>query len=298
MTTMTLRPGLLVQLSTKIEGGVQYTRLDLDPDRKIAEGSTIAKWETTKIVDDVAAYDRAVKIRGKMSSLIRGVCSHSAFGLLCTATNEKALDEAIVEARTLGDRFNEERLGIGVYVYCLKGRIAGTDEEAVRAIGSELRGLIGEMQSGVISGNVDAIRKAAAKAQSVGKMLDEETGKKVTAAIKEARAAATTLTKGLTGGVDKALETVKLVSQMKLDALENARFAFLDLDEPKAAIEGEKLPSVEARNLDLDEDTGEGESDEDVPDDVDATRAVDEDIEREAEAMAVVAGDVRELDFK
>ncbi len=246
MATTTLKPGLLVSLRTSMSGGVEYTRVDIESANG-TEGASREKWETTKVVQDPAEHERATKVRGKCGSLIRAVCVPSAFGYLCPMTSEKQLDEAIVEARALAETFNREARTTRVAVYCLKGKIAETDDEAARAVSGELRELLDEMRAGIGEANVEKIREAASKAKKIGTMLDEVTAGKVTRAIDEARTVAKDIVKKLVAGEDIATT----VQAIQLKALDEARFAFLDLDAD--APTGERLAPVETRGLDLDE---------------------------------------------
>jgi len=158
MRTSTLKPGLLVALATRVDGGVNYKRVDLDQEHTTDDGSKMARWETTRTIEDPAEFDRATKLRGKCRSLITAVCSASDFGLLCPASREAELDAAMTEATRLADEFNRSAARSCVSVYVLKGRIAQDDAEAVRAIGSEVRGLLDQMERGIQAASPEAIR--------------------------------------------------------------------------------------------------------------------------------------------
>lgn len=248
MAIVTLRPGLLVSLSTRMSGGVKYDRTDLEK-RTEEEGARVEKWETTKIVDDPEEYARATKVRSKCGSLVRGACTYSAFGLLCPGSKEGALDEAIGEARRLADAFNATARTVQISVYVLKGRIAESDSEAARAISSEMRELLAEMRAGIAQTDVARIREAASKAKKIGVMLDAETGKKVERAVEEARAVAKELFKRL---VEDADSVAGYVQEVALKSMDEARFAFLDMDEPEAKGEAAAQPA-DVPALDLDD---------------------------------------------
>ncbi len=142
--------------------------------------------------------------------------------------------------------FNASAKTARVDVYVLKGRIAESDSEAARAISGELRELLDTMKTGITDADVTAIRDAANKAKKLGGMLDAETGRKVSAAIEEARSVAREIVKRVVADSDSVTDFVLTVN---LEALHQARFAFLDLDGP--AETGEALPVVETRGLDL-----------------------------------------------
>jgi hypothetical protein len=251
MSTITLKPGLLVSLRTRMEGGVQYERRDLavSAEEKLDEASAVQKWQTTKTVADPAALERATKARGKCGSLIRGVCAYSEFGLICTVDKEGQLDVAITESRELADRFNAENLGIRISVYALKGRIAQNDQEAARAIGGELRELLDTMQAGVTEIDVEKIREAASRAKKLGATLDADTNKKVQSAIDEVRDVARQIVKK---AVEKGADVGAYVKTVTLTSLGEARSAFLDL-EGEVEIAGEGLAPVAARDVEMDE---------------------------------------------
>src|SRR5512137_764344 len=101
----TLRPGILVSLKTQINGGVSYRRIDLDP-AHLEDGMQKSRWETTKVVQDPEELERAVKVRGRIRTIIVAVCVESEHGLLCPVNRERELRAALEEARTLADGFN------------------------------------------------------------------------------------------------------------------------------------------------------------------------------------------------
>jgi hypothetical protein len=255
MSVVTLRPGLLVSLSTRMSGGVTYNRVDLDKD-KPADGPSVEKWETTKVVTDPQEYARATKARSKCGSLVRSACSYSAFGLLCPGNKEEMLDAAIKEARDLANAFNRTAKTVQISVYVLKGRIAETDGEAARAISSEMRELIDDMRAGIAEVDVNKVREAAMKAKKIGAMLDADTGAKVAKAVEEARAVAKEIVKRM---VDDADSVAGFVQDVALKSMDEARFAFLDLDAPEAS-DTQAAPPVAPSVLDLDDEreTGDG----------------------------------------
>lgn len=244
MKTTTLRPGLLVSLKTSVKGGVAYRRVDLDPEHETPEGTQEARWETTRTIEDPAEFERAVKVRSKCRSVVTAVCAASDFGLLCPTLREKELEAATAEARKIAAEFNASATRCQIEVYTLVGRVASDDAEAARAINSEVRELLDAMEAGAKAADPEAIRAAANRARSLGAMLTEEAAGKVNSAIEQARAAAREIVKR----VSKAGELAATVAaELKVDAIQTARFAFLDLDEAKP------VESVEpaARGLDL-----------------------------------------------
>jgi hypothetical protein len=233
MTTMkTLRPGLLVSLSVRISGGVDYQRKDLDASDTavVNDKAAVSKWETTKVIDDPAEYERAVQIRGKCRNLIASVCAKSDFGLLCPASREFDLNRAMDETKRIANEHNATAIRSFVSAYILTGRIAADDAEAARAVASEVRTLVDAMSAGIKSADPKAIRDAAIKAKSLGAMLTDEANAKVSAAIESARAAARDIVKRVQKDGEEA---AAVISKCDMAALNAARAAFLDLDDAK-----------------------------------------------------------------
>jgi len=244
----TIRPGLLVSLKTSIKGGVSYRKTPLEVEQ--VEGvvpteeekrAEKARWETERTITDAVEHEAAVKARSKARAAITGVCTASAFGLLCPAERQADLDKAIAEARKIADDFNSTAQISRVTVYVIAGRVAGDDVEAVRAISSEVRDLLSDMEDGVRRLNVEDIRKAANSAKEVGAMLSDDMKAKVEVAVEAARSAARKIVKA---GETAATEiNSKLIWQIQA-----ARTQFLDLDEVK---EVQAPEAGEGRALDL-----------------------------------------------
>lgn len=236
--TQLLRPGILVSLKTVVNGGVTYSRVDLDADKR--EGAEVQRWETTKVVDDPADFESATKARSAAGAKIRGVCSSTAFGLLCPESDEPSLDAAIEAARAIVAAHNAGSRGTHVNVYVIKGRIASSDEEAARAIASDVTDLLETMKRSIRLGDVRAIRDAANRATQLGRILDPAQEEKVSEAIKVARSAARAIVKR----VEKEGEDAAIVIQeLSTAAIDRARFAFLDMDQPEPAADAaEAMP--------------------------------------------------------
>jgi osmotically-inducible protein OsmY len=240
LQSKTLKPGLLVSLKTAVVGGVNYTKNVIEDAHITGDGAQIAKWETERTVTDAVEYEAAKKARGKARSIINGVCSASSFGLLCPLDKAKELENAVAEARKVTEGFNRAAKVSRVYVYVITGKIAADDAEAVKAINSEVRELLDSMKDGLQNFDVKVIREAASKAKGLSKMLERGSSDKIEAAIASARSAARKIV--------KAGENVS--KELDLNAmrdLDNARFAFLDLDE----VEDVKVEAAEVATVDL-----------------------------------------------
>lgn len=257
MTTI-IKPGILVSLKSTVTGGVQYLRRDLDADGVKADGQKVERWETTKVVDDIAEHQKATTVRNAALALIRKQCSPTAFGLLCPEGNEEGLDQAVRQARAMVDAHNDEASSTRVHVYALKGRIASTDEEAARAIGSEVRAMIEEMNRGIDKLDPKAIRAAADRARDMEAMLAPEQAEKVNAAIEQARKAARQIVKRVEKDAEPA---AKVLDDIARGAIEKARLAFLDFEDTSENVPaGKPLPAVDTQRFSqgLDLAVGEG----------------------------------------
>jgi hypothetical protein len=271
-----LKPGILVSLKTALRGNIHYDRHDLTPDYSDQNGAEACeKWETVKTIADVREHEAATTARNFASTTIRRQCQPTAFGLLCPVSNEDALDSAVREARATVDAFNDTARQTSVEVYVIKGRIAETDEEATRALVSEVKSLLDDMETGIRDLDPEKIRKAATEAKQVSAMMAPEQETAVGEAIDAARSAARAIVKRVEKGGEKAERVLMSISMRPID---EARFAFLDLggdlDTGTAT-----LPSVDASRFDLDDDDQEPE----VTPTVDDTRP---DPEPEVIAMA------------
>jgi hypothetical protein len=237
----TLRPGLLVSLSTTITGNVKYMRREVVADHITDAGTKEAAWQTERTIFNPREDERAREVRSKARSLISGVCARSAFGLLCPEDQAWKLEDAIAEARRIAEEFNVGAELSRVSVYVMTGRIAQDDVEAVRAINSEVRGLMDAMRDGIGNLDAEAVREAANKARNLSSMLTEGARNRIADAIEVARTAARKIVKA---GEESAAE-IDRTAMRKIDEM---RTAFLDLDEAPTET---AAPELDTRGLDL-----------------------------------------------
>jgi len=237
--TKTLRPGLLVSLKSSVEGNINYipgereTRID-------ANGQEITEIETTRVIADPDEFKRAGEARSKARGMISAVCVKSDFGLLCTAADRPLLDDAIKSAHAIADAFNATAQITRVSIFAIVGQVASDDVEAVRAINSEVAGLLSKMEAGLRNLDVKAIREAANSAKQIGQMLSPDAAVRVQMAVDAARSSARKIVKAAeTAAAEVDLRAIRKVTE--------ARTAFLDLDHAKEV----GVPRQEARALDL-----------------------------------------------
>ena len=243
-----IRPGLLVGLKSKVTGGPRYQRVDLAMDAEAeteteseTERAEKTKYEVTRVTISPVEYKAAEQARGKARKLIEGCCINTAFGLLCPPEREKALGEAVAQAREICAVHNAGARYTHVTISVLPGRIATTDEEAVQSITVEMRGLLNDIDRSIDKLDAKQLRDTIAKAQEMAEMLAPEKAAVVTLAIQAARKAAREITKR----VQKAGEPAAMVLE-SLDrrAISTARMSFLDLSEDEPVVGEPAMPSV------------------------------------------------------
>lgn len=239
-----LRPGLLVNVKSNIVGNVSYAKKDLEVVANLdADGVAHARWETERTILDAAEHKRATKVRSKARSLVSAVCAKSAFGLLCAEEREDELKAAVAEGHKLAEDFNKVAVVTRVHFFVLSGRVASTDKEAARAVASEVRDLLTEMEQGIEKLDAKAIRAAAGRAKQLGSMLSPAAQARIQIAIDAVRAQA----RKITAAGETAANTV---DRRTLAALKETRAAFLDLE---PATEGSTFtPTTVGRGVDLD----------------------------------------------
>jgi hypothetical protein len=312
----TLRPGLLVALKTSIKGeNVEYVVTEIEADHAVqivggevaeapganefaeevdaieadggepepeasAESGPVgrfAKWETARTIKDAAEHETAVKVRSKARNLVCGVCAKSDFGLLCTEDKSEKLLAAIAEGSRLCDEFNATSKLTSISFNTLIGRVSPDDVLAVKAINAEIRELMTLMEKGILNGDVEGARKAAAQAKDMAAMLTEGASERVQEAVTLSRKALNKMSKA---GVQAAEE----LSREAIASLINARTAFLDL-EPVSEQDTDQ-PESEGRAVDFVPD-GEPEAASAAPETFDPTG---EPTSEEAFANFIAAG--------
>lgn len=239
-----IRPGLLVALRCRLQGGVTYERKDLE---RAQEGeSARARWETERTIANAAEFEAASKLRSRVRGLVAGACVQTSFGLLCPTADESALNTAIDVARATTAEWNRTAEYTRVEVSVLKGRIAESDEEAGRAIADEIRGLLGEIGDALRDADPTRLRDAASRARAINVMLDDSASEKVAEAIATARKAARVMVQNAEAGTSELADRLAELMPEAYGAVNAARFALLDDSAPTPTDEVDALPAVDA----------------------------------------------------
>lgn len=242
MKTALIKNGIFVLLKTSIRGGIDYQRVDLESDHIAENGERVARWETRRAILAPQEYEAAVKARAEIRNAITRVCAATSFGLWAETAKESELDAAIDAAIAIQSAHNGASSMTRLDVFCIKARVASDDVEAARAIASDMRDLLDDMREGIANADPAKIREAANKARELGAMLSDDVAGKVSIAIEQARKAA----RDIVRRVEKAGEDAAVViTQIAVDKVEAARFAFLDLDAGNVEAFPQVAPSVE-----------------------------------------------------
>jgi hypothetical protein len=238
MDVSTLRPGLLVSINTSMAGNVQYRKQEIVADHLI-EKARFCKWETERTISDAEEHALATKARSEATYAVGRVCASTPFGYLCPEEKREQLDAGIADARAIVDAFNSVAKVTRINLYIMTGRVAADDVAAVRAIRSELSGLLSDMQYGVGALDASKVRDAAARAKQLSTMLSDAAKGKVESAVEAARKAATVINKAVKAGEQAAI----VIDEEALKAIQNARTSFLDLDGADVVIQTPVAPS-------------------------------------------------------
>lgn len=239
VATNTLRPGLLVSLKTSLTGNIRYEKRIIEPERVTEDGVEKAKWETLRTIENKAEHTlgRAAQLAAR--ACITRVCTNTAFGLLCPQTQAGELEQALKDARTIADEFNDQAQLSRLKIYVIAGKVAPDDGEAIKAINSEVRELIKNMEEGVANLDVKVIRDSANDLRKLNGMLAADAAGKSQVAIDVARTVARKIVKN----------GEQMVDQAAIARLTEVRSSFLDLGDTDT-------PEVEGRTTITVDDSG------------------------------------------
>jgi hypothetical protein len=219
----TLRPGVLVSAKTRVNGGVDYYKQDIEYAHPVEGGAERSAWNTTKVVFDPEEHKAATQVAGKARYLIAKLCAKSDHGLLCPDKNVGELQAAIAEGRELCREFNATAVHTRVDINVICGRVVADDVEATRALFSETENFLAEIAQGLKELDAKKVRALCSKVLDVGQMLAPNANTTVANAVKIARAEATKIVKA---GEQVAIQ----IDESTLNAIGAARNSFLDFD--------------------------------------------------------------------
>lgn len=228
-----IAPCYLVALSTRVDGGREYHRTEIQAPAVDLTGTERAAWETRRTVYDAAEYKAAEEVRGKGRALIRGVCAITPFGLTCEVERKALLDQRMAEAVALADAFNAGAKHCRVKFTALCGKVAESSAEAVAAVRQEIGALLAQLQAATEAGDVESIRDVARRATQASRLLEQNTEARgsLKAAIETARGVA----RKIVQKVEKDAEDIGAVlGAMNLSPIAAARMIFDPEEEPAA----------------------------------------------------------------
>lgn len=238
----TIRPGFLVSLKTSVSGNVDYRTKVLEEQHTIEGGAQKYRWETERVITDPKEHEDSIKARSRVRSILTSICSSSAFGLLCPEARGEELLAAVTEARKVADDFNVGASYAQVNFAVLIGKIAADDDNAVRAINSEIADLLAAVNDSVRSFDVKAIRDNANRVRELAQMLSPQAAERVQIAIDAARATASEIAKAQKSGDTAGLT----VDEATIRKVTEQRTGFLDLDDAEVVA----APETSARGID------------------------------------------------
>lgn len=241
--TITLTPGLLVTVSTRVEPGPLYKKRDLtteedeaeivDADAPSEEGEgafadrDVSRWETTRVILHSAEYKEANKVRSSCRQLVVSACLPSRLGfLICPVENVELLDQRFAEAQTKAAFFNSSADTYRVRINSVRGIIASSKGEAEAAVGQELGTLIRDLEAAVAGGRIETIRDLSNKATQVGKLIDQQS--RARGVLDRAVAASRKIARQLKRAAKMGEDAATVLEEMRTAPIAAARFLFTE----------------------------------------------------------------------
>lgn len=272
---LALKPGFMVFLRTEVRGGVTrrtkdialcmkviqlpigsgqvYCRCRLADGHEgtcspIAREAEVHRYEAEVTITDKDEHECAERVRQNCRRQIEVLCETTPFGLLCAPDREGELVAAIRQSRQDAEAHNATATHTFVEVWALRGYIAASDAESIKAFQKEMRAILDEMNAGIAGADADKIRDAVKRAKVLQQMIDGEHAAQVRVAIAQAREMANAIARAAR---ERGDEAEAIVVATKNDEILAARAMFLEVDEG-APVE-EAVPVASARALDVDD---------------------------------------------
>lgn len=253
---ISLEPGLLVTLSTRVEGGVAYKRVDLNPEgpggivdadtgASMLEGREVTRWETTRVVTDKEEFAEAGKVRTKCRNLITSACIPTPFGfLICPLDHEPELDQRITEAQAMAALFNGSAQHSRIRITPMRGETTKTKEEAASAVQQQVGGLLADYEAAIGARDIKSIRDLSGKLKQMGKLIQKQSDAR--GALDRAVAAGRSFARKLKRAGEDGEDIATVLEAASASPITAARFIFADTPEEAEAFR----PAV---NVELDE---------------------------------------------
>jgi hypothetical protein len=239
--TIPVQPGYLVVLKTKVRGGIERRREELDHHRDGA--ADVAAWKTTRRIEDLEEFEAASAVRSSARNLVRKACLHTPFGLICLKSRRPELDQALVTAHSMVDAHNAQAEHTRVKIACLMGEIAQSEAEAIEAVTGEIRDLLEDLKSATADGRVEDIRDVANRARVMQQMLDPESDASET--MKRAIKASRTIARAVAKHVEAEGEDLATVLEAaNMQPIAQAAFFFAADEEVAAKVAADDAPEL------------------------------------------------------
>jgi hypothetical protein len=253
MKIISLKPSYFLIHDVKHSGGIHYRIADRETTE---EGRTErATWNTTRTIEDKAAFDAARATRARIESIMKqetgAAVSDITGGLFAPATpdtldairraNERITEEIDAYSR---DHDGGNRLTSRIIVF----KIEGENKALLEAITGQISDALRDLKSAVERADFAAIRAALKSVKGLEKILPDEKAQALTGLVEGMRARARELSKavnkqGLTLDQITALRDAAPVDMAALEILEAP--GALDMSAPDGgALETDQTPDA------------------------------------------------------
>lgn len=245
-------PAIRIRKRTGRGPAVRYVREDVDrtekalPDGRDKTETLVRK--TTRIIDAVEEYRAADSDRGRMRNRILELCKDTVIGWLCPRSREPELRQRIAEVQAeiaaLNAGYQYYRLTDG----CVVALIETDANVAAQTVRDALKDALDNLREAFEAGDVETMRKIATGLKGFDALVNDEAAQKVEEAIREARRIARVIVRETE---KKGRELAEVLAELRTDAIDAARFMLIAQEGEVKADEGEALPEVDGRTLEM-----------------------------------------------
>jgi len=203
---------------------------------------------TTRTITAVDEYKAMDALRARMRNRVKANCVDTIIGWLSPRENRADLRKTIVQVEAEIIEVNAGatfyKVSPGVVVASIE-----TDADVAAATVTEtLRDAMDGLREAFARGDIEGMRAIAAGLKGFDALVNDEAADKVREAIDEARKIARTVVRE-TEKKGRALEEV--LAELSTDAIDAARFMLIAREGAVKADDGEALPEVDGRTLEL-----------------------------------------------